>query len=71
VHVLLGTDTRHDLARRRHVRSFVHSAYVSYGTHIRDLSDQTGRTDIPLTQRGEEQIKSKAPYLVGDGSRSK
>ncbi|KAI0304984.1 phosphoglycerate mutase-like protein [Russula brevipes] len=27
----------------------------------------TGRTDIPLTQRGEEQIKSKAPYLVGDG----
>jgi len=27
----------------------------------------TGRSDIPLTQRGEEQIKSKALYLVGDG----
>ncbi|EGO05169.1 hypothetical protein SERLA73DRAFT_174133 [Serpula lacrymans var. lacrymans S7.3] len=27
----------------------------------------TGRTDIPLTQRGEGQIKSKAEILVGDG----
>ncbi|KAI0051662.1 phosphoglycerate mutase-like protein [Auriscalpium vulgare] len=27
----------------------------------------TGRTDIPLTARGEEQIKSKAQALVGDG----
>lgn len=35
------------------------------------LFDQTGRSDIPLTQRGEEQIKSKAQYLVGDGSGSK
>ncbi|KAH9982368.1 histidine phosphatase superfamily [Lactifluus volemus] len=27
----------------------------------------TGRTDISLTERGVEQIKSKAPFLVGDG----
>ncbi|KAG7450660.1 phosphoglycerate mutase-like protein [Guyanagaster necrorhizus] len=27
----------------------------------------TGRSDIPLTARGEEQIKSKAQILVGDG----
>ncbi|KAK7468754.1 hypothetical protein VKT23_003256 [Stygiomarasmius scandens] len=27
----------------------------------------TGRTDIPLTARGEEQIKEKAQILVGDG----
>ncbi|KAJ7487453.1 histidine phosphatase superfamily [Mycena galericulata] len=27
----------------------------------------TGRTDIPLTARGEEQIKEKATILVGDG----
>jgi broad specificity phosphatase PhoE len=40
--------------------------HVSH-TYIR-LSDQTGRTDIPLTERGEEQIKSKASFLVGDGS---
>ncbi|KAI9460985.1 phosphoglycerate mutase-like protein [Lactarius psammicola] len=26
-----------------------------------------GRSDISLTERGEEQIKSKAPFLVGDG----
>ena len=29
---------------------------------------QTGRSDIPLTERGVEQIKSKAAFLVGDGS---
>jgi hypothetical protein len=34
------------------------------------IFDQTGRTDIPLTQLGESQIKSKAIYLVGDGSGS-
>ncbi|KAH7928484.1 phosphoglycerate mutase-like protein [Leucogyrophana mollusca] len=28
---------------------------------------QTGRSDIPLTPRGEDQIKSKAPILVGEG----
>ncbi|KAJ7125718.1 histidine phosphatase superfamily [Mycena crocata] len=28
---------------------------------------QTGRSDIPLTARGEEQIKEKAEILVGDG----
>lgn len=49
---------------------------VLSSTLIRSLclcptSDQTGRTDIPLTQRGVEQIKSKAPFLVGDGSWSK
>ncbi|KAH7885904.1 histidine phosphatase superfamily [Phlebopus sp. FC_14] len=27
----------------------------------------TGRSDIPLTARGEQQIKSKAPLLVGEG----
>ncbi|KAF9076144.1 phosphoglycerate mutase-like protein [Rhodocollybia butyracea] len=27
----------------------------------------TGRTDIPLTARGEQQIKEKAPILVGEG----
>ncbi|KAJ7783638.1 histidine phosphatase superfamily [Mycena maculata] len=27
----------------------------------------TGRTDIPLTARGQEQIKEKAEILVGDG----
>jgi len=27
----------------------------------------TGRTDIPLTQRGEGQVKDKAQALVGDG----
>ncbi|KAA1467923.1 phosphoglycerate mutase-like protein [Dentipellis sp. KUC8613] len=27
----------------------------------------TGRSDIPLTARGEEQIREKAPSLVGDG----
>ncbi|KAF8078756.1 histidine phosphatase superfamily [Lyophyllum atratum] len=27
----------------------------------------TGRTDIPLTPRGEEQVKEKAQVLVGDG----
>ncbi|KAJ7630801.1 histidine phosphatase superfamily [Roridomyces roridus] len=27
----------------------------------------TGRSDIPLTARGEEQIKAKAEVLVGDG----
>lgn len=32
------------------------------------LFDQTGRTDISLTEHGVEQIKSKAPFLVGDGS---
>jgi probable phosphoglycerate mutase len=44
---------------------FVLSSILSYGAYT---SDQTGRTDIPLTQRGEEQIKSKAAFLVGDGS---
>jgi hypothetical protein len=34
------------------------------------ISDQTGRTDIPLTDRGQEQIKSKATSLVGEGSTS-
>ncbi|EEB87420.1 hypothetical protein MPER_15227, partial [Moniliophthora perniciosa FA553] len=28
----------------------------------------TGRTDIPLTPRGEEQVKQKAQELVGDGN---
>ena len=32
------------------------------------ISDQTGRTDIPLTEHGREQIKSKASFLVGEGS---
>ncbi|KAF8445813.1 histidine phosphatase superfamily [Boletus edulis BED1] len=27
----------------------------------------TGRSDIPLTARGEQQIKEKAPFLVGHG----
>ncbi|KIJ68590.1 hypothetical protein HYDPIDRAFT_24850 [Hydnomerulius pinastri MD-312] len=27
----------------------------------------TGRSDIPLTARGEQQIKEKAPILVGEG----
>ncbi|KAH0838201.1 histidine phosphatase superfamily [Lanmaoa asiatica] len=27
----------------------------------------TGRSDIPLTARGEQQIKEKAPLLVGEG----
>jgi len=27
----------------------------------------TGRSDIPLTARGEEQVKEKAPILVGEG----
>ncbi|KAJ3759830.1 phosphoglycerate mutase-like protein [Lentinula raphanica] len=27
----------------------------------------TGRTDIPLTARGEQQVKEKAPILVGEG----
>jgi len=35
------------------------------------ISDQTGRTDIPLTERGREQIKSKASFLVGEGSASR
>lgn len=47
---------------------FVYSARsLESHTHM-PLSDQTGRSDIPLTQRGEEQIKSKAPFLVGEGS---
>lgn len=29
---------------------------------------QTGTSDIPLTARGQEQIKSKAQSLVGEGS---
>ena len=32
------------------------------------LFGQTGRSDISLTEHGVEQIKSKAPFLVGDGS---
>jgi broad specificity phosphatase PhoE len=28
---------------------------------------QTGRTDIPLTAKGEEQVKEKAEALVGEG----
>jgi len=27
---------------------------------------KTGRTDIPLTPRGEEQVKEKAQALVGE-----
>jgi broad specificity phosphatase PhoE len=45
---------------------YLPKSHVSH-TYIR-LSDQTGRTDIPLTECGEEQIKSKAQFLVGDGS---
>jgi hypothetical protein len=44
--------------------------FVLSSSIIRRLcfSDQTGRSDIPLTPRGEEQVKAKAPFLVGDGS---
>jgi hypothetical protein len=58
---------------RRHVRRYVKSTSVSYIlislSYLR-ISDQTGRTDIPLTEHGQEQIKSKAPSLVGEGSMS-
>ncbi|KAF5384926.1 hypothetical protein D9615_001405 [Tricholomella constricta] len=33
----------------------------------RAASLQTGRTDIPLTSKGEQQIKDKAQRIVGDG----
>jgi hypothetical protein len=55
---------------RHHVRPYVKPASVSYHTNLR-ISDQTGRTDIPFTERGQEQIKSKASFLVGEGSTSK
>ena len=31
---------------------------------------KTGRTDIPLTARGEEETKKRAQQLVGTGSKS-
>ena len=30
---------------------------------------QTGRSDIPLTARGEEEVASRADILVGEGSK--
>ncbi|KAG5647607.1 hypothetical protein DXG03_008960 [Asterophora parasitica] len=40
---------------------------VRHGNETRSGTLQTGRTDIPLTARGEQQIKDKAQIIVGDG----
>jgi hypothetical protein len=34
------------------------------------MIQQTGTTDIPLTSRGEEQVRSEAKILVGPGGQS-
>ncbi|KAF8230685.1 phosphoglycerate mutase-like protein [Tricholoma matsutake] len=40
---------------------------VRHGETEWSLNGSTGRTDIPLTPRGEEQVKAKAQALVGEG----
>lgn len=44
------------------------SEWTVHMLHICANFRQTGRTDIPLTARGEQQIKEKAEILVGEGS---
>jgi hypothetical protein len=78
-HLLSGSDTPRPPSMQRlriagvmfvvtsNLRLF-HTVLISL-SYLR-ISDQTGRTDIPLTERGQEQIKSVAPSFVGEGSTS-
>lgn len=61
----------------RHLHALVASLTgkidATYVIHYspRDLlkNTQTGRSDIPLTARGEEEVASRADILVGEGSK--